>query len=233
MKPLGHKAYGSIPHLPNSRMGPADHHIHPGQDVICTTKARDRHDRIIVMEKVDGGCVAVANVAGQIVGLIRAGYTAKDAHYEHIRMFGRWVDANAGRFSHLEPGQRLVGEWMALAHGTIYERLPDVPFVAFDLIDGTTRLSIDRVRAVAQEAQITPIPVLSDGPPMPVDEALALLGEEGAFGAIGGPEGVVYRVERKGTVDFLTKYVRPDKIDGAYLPEISGSAEHWHWRAVA
>jgi hypothetical protein len=39
-------------------------------------------------------------------------------------------------------------------------------------------------------------------------------------------EGVVYRVERKGVVDFLAKYVRPDKVDGKYL---SGDPI-WHWR---
>ena len=30
-KPLGRKAYGSIPHLPGSRIGPGDHHCHEGQ----------------------------------------------------------------------------------------------------------------------------------------------------------------------------------------------------------
>lgn len=38
MKPikiLGFKAYGSIPHLPDSRMGPGDHHCAPGQAKIC------------------------------------------------------------------------------------------------------------------------------------------------------------------------------------------------------
>lgn len=47
-KPLGRKNYGSIPHLPCSRMGPADHACHPGQQTIATEKARDRHDIIIV-----------------------------------------------------------------------------------------------------------------------------------------------------------------------------------------
>ena len=40
MKPLGHKAYGSIPHLPNSRMGPGEHHISPGQAKIATEAVR-------------------------------------------------------------------------------------------------------------------------------------------------------------------------------------------------
>jgi hypothetical protein len=43
-------------------------------------------------------------------------------------------------------------------------------------------------------------------------------------------EGAVWRVERKGKVDFLGKYVRPEKVDGCYLPEISGEEAVWNWR---
>jgi len=59
-KPLGRKSYGSIPHLPDSRLGVGDHHCHEGQSVICTERRRDKHDRIIVTEKVDGSNVAIA-----------------------------------------------------------------------------------------------------------------------------------------------------------------------------
>ena len=34
-KPLGRKAYGSIPHLSGSRLGPGDYHCHKGQEDIC------------------------------------------------------------------------------------------------------------------------------------------------------------------------------------------------------
>jgi hypothetical protein len=51
MKPLGFKNYGSIGHLPCSRMGPGDHSVHEGQARICLEKARDKHDRIFVTEK--------------------------------------------------------------------------------------------------------------------------------------------------------------------------------------
>ncbi len=44
-------------------------------------------------------------------------------------------------------------------------------------------------------------------------------------------EGVVYRLERKGKVGFLVRYVRPDKRDGIYLPELSGQAAVWNWMA--
>lgn len=57
--------------------------------------------------------------------------------------------------------------------------------------------------------------------------------------AIDPVEGAVWRVERsnptgakgerKEGVDFLVRYVRPDKVDGLYLPEISGKEAVWNW----
>jgi len=38
------------------------------------------------------------------------------------------------------------------------------------------------------------------------------------------------RVERNAKVDFLTKWVRPDKEDGRYLPDVSGQRAVWNWR---
>ena len=35
---------------------------------------------------------------------------------------------------------------------------------------------------------------------------------------------------RRWAVDFLVKYVRHDKQDGIYLPEISGKKSVWNWR---
>ena len=56
-KPLGGKAYGSIPHLIGSRVGPGDHHCHEGQARIATEKVRDKHDRglheRILMKEID------------------------------------------------------------------------------------------------------------------------------------------------------------------------------------
>jgi hypothetical protein len=31
-------------------------------------------------------------------------------------------------------------------------------------------------------------------------------------------------------VDFLAKYVRPDKVDGSLLPENTGQPAVWNWR---
>ena len=41
--------------------------------------------------------------------------------------------------------------------------------------------------------------------------------EPSHHGAVGLCEGAVWRMERKGVVEFLGKYVRPDKVDGKYF----------------
>ncbi len=223
-KPLGGKAYGSIPHLPNSRMGPADHHCHPGQEAICTAKARDRHDRIIVTEKLDGACMAVAKIAGRIVPITRAGYHAEDGAYDHLRAFAPWVEANEARFqSVLIDGQRLAGEWLYLAHGTAYD-LQHEPFVVFDLIEGNRRLPFDTMLAATRRAGFVTAHLIHDGGPIGVAAALERLGPHGRHGATETVEGAVWRVERRGQFDFIAKFVRPDKIDGKYLPNISGKS---------
>jgi hypothetical protein len=46
---------------------------------------------------------------------------------------------------------------------------------------------------------------------------------ESHYGALDPVEGAIWRIERDGKVDFLVKYVRPEKIDGIYLPEVTGN----------
>ena len=90
-KPLGGKAYGHIPHLPGSRRGPGDHGLSERQASIATTKARDRHDKVFVEEKLDGSCVAIAKIEGQIVPLIRSGYKALSSKYLQHKAFAAWA----------------------------------------------------------------------------------------------------------------------------------------------
>ena len=135
-KPLGRKAYGSIGHLPDSRMGSADHSCHAGQAVICCEKLRDSHDRVIVTEKLDGSCMSVAKVGGQVIALGRHGWLAASSPFVHISAFDKYVSENSGLFHDaLSEGQRFVGEWMNVATGTKYI-LADRPFVIFDLMEG-------------------------------------------------------------------------------------------------
>lgn len=233
-KPLGGKSYGSIPHLPGSRLGPGDHHVSPGQERICTVQERDRHDVIIVQEKLDGSNVAAARIDGQILALTRAGYLATTSPYEQHHMWAAWVRENAARFmAVLRDGERLCGEWLAQAHGTRYA-LRHEPFVGFDIISGKMeRITEGELRARLEPGGFRWPWRLHVGEPLSVERAIRELGVYGWHGALDPVEGVVYRVERQGRVDFLAKYVRPDKVDGLYLPEQSGQPAVWNWRMWA
>jgi ATP-dependent RNA circularization protein (DNA/RNA ligase family) len=111
VKPLGQKAYGSIPHLPYSRLGTGDHHIDQGQALIATKKPRDRNDLIIVQEKLDGSNCSVAKVKGQILALGRSGHLAETSPYAQHQLFAKWVKANEERFDKLlNENERVAGE---------------------------------------------------------------------------------------------------------------------------
>jgi hypothetical protein len=231
-KPLGIKSYGSICHLPGSRLGPGDHKLNPGQARILTEKTRDKHDVIIVQEKLDGSNVSVARFNGQLLALGRSGYLAQSSKYEQHQLFADWVRRNRDRFEFLAEGERLCGEWLAQAHGTRYTLAHD-PFVPFDIMTGTDRANYESFSRRAAQAGFTLPKLLSIGPQVSVDRALALLcadGANGFHGALDPVEGAVWRVERQGKVDFLGKYVRPEKKDGCYLPELSNQPPVWNWR---
>lgn len=231
LKPLGHRGYGSIPHLPGSRLGPGDHKCHEGQQAICWHKVRSRHDRIIVTEKLDGSNVSIANVGGQIMALGRAGYLAQSSKYEQHHLFAGWVREREDRLADLIPdGHRLVGEWLAQAHGTRYELAGAEPFIAFDLMTGAARLPFNDLVALCKAGGITSAAVLHDGGAFPLDAALAALGRFGHHGALDPVEGAVWRVETRGAFDFIAKFVRHDKQDGCFLPDISGQSIIWNWR---
>lgn len=226
-KPLGTKAYGSIPHLPGSRMGPAEKTIHPGQARIATEKTRDGKDRVLITEKLDGSCCAVARIGENLFPLGRAGYLAQTSPHTQHRLFASWVYENYDRFMFiLDDGERAVGEWLAQAHGTVYN-LEHEPFVIFDIMKGTDRLSFWEMIIRLDYRFFTPH-LIHLGPTTP-EKAMEDLGEFGRHGALDPIEGVVYRVERDGKFDFMCKYVRPDKEDGKYFPEISGQPEVWNW----
>ncbi len=240
-KPLGRKNYGSIPHLPGSRMGPADKSCHKGQARIATKQARDANDEIIVQEKLDGSNVGVAKIDQQIVPLTRAGYRAETSPYEQHHKFADWVlkPENRERFSAcLNDGERLAGEWLMQAHGTRYH-LKHEPFVVFDLMTDHKRKPYDDLmKRIASFEFITPH-LIHRGEPISIGDVMKKLNKFGFHGALDEVEGAVWRVERdkptgrKGekerVVDFLVKYVRPDKKDGIYFPSVSGKETVWNW----
>lgn len=224
MKPLGQKNYGSIGHLPNSRLGAGDYHIHEGQARICQEKPRDKHDIVVVQEKLDGSNVGIARVGGKIVALSRAGYLAQTSNFEMHQLFAAWVRENYARFDFLNEGQRLVGEWLAYAHGTIYD-LPHEPFVAFDLMEKHTRTPYLKFMDIVGGRFVTPR-LLHYGSPVHSDWIMRRIDLDTSYHGAKEPiEGAVWRVERKGGVDFLAKFVRHGKEDGKYLRK-----DIWLWR---
>ncbi len=228
-------------------MGTGDHSITPGQARIATEKTRDIYDHVIVTEKLDGANVGIARINNQIVSLSRAGYPAISSPYIQHRYFAVWVMHRTDLFLDiLEDGERIVGEWLAQAHGTRYklEGYPNSannrsPFVAFDLMRGHERALydefIDRIKG-----HLFSTPLLHRGGAFSIRNAMALLGKCGFYGAMDQVEGAVWRVEREwptgkkrvreARVDFLAKYVHHDKVAGRYWSEMSGEKDIWNWR---
>lgn len=228
-KPLGHRSYGSIPHLIGSNRGPADKGVNEGQHRICTENARSG-DVIIVQEKLDGTNVSIAKIDGQIVPLIRAGYRAESSHHEQHHLFADWVNERQGSFDYLlRDGERLCGEWLAQAHGTRYCISQVTPFVAFDIMRCHERIGhhafLERTKWCQDSGLFDVPPLIHWGGPLPINKALEMLCQKGHYGATELCEGVVYRVENHLRFDFLAKYVRPEFTPGKYLDR-----EVWNWR---
>jgi len=228
-KPLGHKAYGSIPHLPGSRRGPGDYGLEPDQCVRLLSKVKDRKDRVIVEEKLDGSNVAAAKINGQIVAVTRAGVLASESDYPQHRMWARWVASEAERFDALlTEGERVCGEWLAQAVSTRYDLSGRLPFVAFDLRRKHDRAPTDEVRRRCWAVGLETPRCLSDGPPMSVEHMLLRL-EPSGHGAMDPVEGAIWRLERDGVFLLVAKYVRHDKVDGSLFPEHNGGVYTWNW----
>lgn len=233
-KPLNGKAYGSIPHLIGSRRGAGDWGVNEGEHRILTEKCRPG-DRIIVQEKLDGTCVSIAMIAGEIVPLMRAGYRCTDSHYKQHHLFHDWVMKRETLFKALIPeGFRLCGEWLAQAHGTRYGLRGVEPFAPFDLMTHSIRLGRDGwthvVHALMGEKIFPPVTLHNADAPFSIKMALAKLPECGGHGALDGTEGAVWRLEREGAVEMIAKYVRPEKIDGCHLESVTGKDPVWNWQ---
>lgn len=244
-KPLGIKAYGSIPHIPGSKLGSGDHYIHPGQARIAMGGVRDKHDKVFIEEKLDGSCCAVALVEDELIPLVRAGYRAETSPYIQHKVFARWVHKNREKFlCVLNDGDRIVGEWLMQAHGTRYHLVHE-PWVAFDIFVDGKRLTLKERTHRINRLFVEPNILYGAGNWVgiaqgTIDESnpayfgLQLkhaLAQYNPHGRLGSPEGVIFRVERQGKVDFLCKWVNSDYVPGKYLPGLTESiysSEVWN-----
>ncbi|MFO0734890.1 MAG: RNA ligase family protein [Labilithrix sp.] len=234
------RIYPSIPHLPGSRCA-SDRTVPLAIARRCTEPgfALDGAE-VIVQEKLDGSCVAVARRDGELLALGREGRPCAESGNEARRWFAAWVAEHRTRFDFVREGEVLAGEWLALVHGTRYA-LDHEPFVPFDLIAGAktgagagagagARATVDTVAARLSGSGLSMPRVVHRGAPISIADAVEKLGARGLHGAIDPPEGLVYRVERGGEVIHIAKWVRPEKRDGALLPENSGAPALYHWQ---
>jgi RNA ligase len=225
--PLGHKTYARIPHLPGSRTGASDRVAPPQLARRCTQQAQPG-DSVVVQEKLDGSCVAVALLRGEVLALGREGALASRSQNPGRQLFARWVAQHAARFAAvLTEGEWLVGEWLALAHSTRYQ-LGHEPFVALDLFSKGQGLATPQLDARLGALFARPRQ-LHAGAAIGVARVDALLGALGHHGAVDPAEGAVWRLERGGRVLSRAKFVRAGKRDGALLPENSGLPAVWNW----
>ena len=224
-KPLGIKCYGSIPHLSSSRLGEGDHHCSEGQERISTKSLRDGEDLVIVQEKMDGCNAGVCKVNSEIHAIQRSGYVCLSSPHIQYHYFDKWVKDRESIFhAILKEGERIVGEWLLMAVGTKYNiEHPNDLFVPFDIMTDNERLPYFEFKKRVDNALLTPNTV-SVGASCSVSDALKLIGKFGAFGATERVEGAIWRVEHKGKIDFLTKHVRQNKIDGKYF----ANEDHGH-----
>jgi len=226
MKPLNRKNYGSIPHLSNSKLGEMDYFIHEGQERILTEKKRDKHDTILVFEKYDGSNVGVGKKDGNVFALTRSGYEASTSPYKQHHEFAKWVSERKDMFnSLLEEGERVTGEWLLQAHGLIY-KIDNDPILFFDYFNENN----ERQPFEVVEQMGLPLPrLLHKGEAVSVDELKPILSlKTDSIMSLEAPEGMVYRVERKGKVDFLAKWVRKDFEAGKYIIDKEESELIWN-----
>lgn len=232
-KPLGVKAYGHIPHLPGSRLGPGDHKIDPHCETIVYEKVRSKNEIVTVTEKIDGSCCAITYKNGFLNPLSRAGYLADTSPYLQHKLFSKWVHNNSDMFEFLKSeNKRIVGEWCIQAHGTKYN-FDSEPFFPFDIIDNDTNVRIPYENFINTIKKYTNLksPHLIHTGPIKAMDALEKCGEFGNHGALDPIEGIVYRVETNGKFNFICKYVKNFKQDGKYLPEQNNNINEPVWNS--
>ncbi len=217
------RAYGRIPHLPGSTMASDD--VAAGRELaeLCLSTA----PMVTIEEKLDGSCVSVWRTATSLVATGRSGAVCSESNMVHHRLFGLWVETIRDRLERLlNPGERVVGEWLALAHGTRYalDHEPFVPFEIFTTSGAADAASRDRLVSNG----FTAPRLIHEGTPISLAQVVDLL-EPSGHGALDPVEGAVWKVRRPDGGIERAKFVRPMRVAGSYLPG-NGRPPIWNWR---
>ncbi len=221
MDKIINKGYGSIPHLSTSKLNEkADKKICLQQEEILTTEKIKKGEEIIVLEKVDGTNISIMKINNDLYGVVKSGYDVRTSNFEHIRKFQNFLDKNKQKYMKiLKNGEKISGEWMIKTHSVLYN-LPHEPFIAFDFQSlNKERFSYDELKEICDKYEIISTGLVHRGDSISAALAMDKLGN-GFHGAINPPEGIVYRLERKGKVIFMAKHVR-EGINSQYMNDES------------
>jgi ATP-dependent RNA circularization protein (DNA/RNA ligase family) len=167
---------------------------------------------------------------GKIFALTRSGYEAKTSPYKQHHYFSAWVYKNEKLFTEMiGEGERIAGEWLLQAHGLKY-KIENDPVLFFDYFTPENeRLLQSDLRQIIGKYGLNMPRLLSEGDSKTVKELLPILNlKTKEFESEGNPEGIVYRVERKGKVDFLAKWVRPNFPTGIYCINVKDENLFWN-----
>lgn len=229
-KILPYKTYNKIGHLSKSRLGEGDHYIDPKTESLFLKDIQDPHSYCIVQEKLDGANVSVVRWKGEIIALSRSGYDCKNSDQEQFKMFHRYVNHYKERFENIliQDGMRIVGEWLALAHGIIY-KFDVEPFVPFDIFFHEMPFPYLKTLKVLYRERFTMPYEYHLGGACSLNRAIKLSSKDKSYHGAEKVEGFIYRIEREGKPPLIAKYVHHDKIDGKYFNE-DKSKLIWNWR---
>jgi len=246
--------YASIPHLPGSSAPKGDESL-SRDDAHQLTQKTQHGNSVYVDVKVDGACCVVARDGDSIQAYTRSGNSASASPHPQHKMFAAWVRRESARFKTLlTSGERVVGDWVAMAHGTKYHvkdigeigKLPlpcreSSPYVVFDIFDNQgQRLPRPDLWSRCSEL-VQHVRCIHVGDPATIPYIESKIRElswdfnptqniPGISGELDPIEGAVWRLEECGRVTMLGKWVKPGFVAGFYLPDISGLPSIWNWR---
>lgn len=230
MKPLDIKNYESIGHFPSSKLGNGDHYIGTGHVRLFTEKTKAPSDTIFVHEKYDGSNVGIIKWNQQILAITRSGRLAKNSKFKQHQLFALWVERRKSTFeTMLNEGERIVGEWLAQAHGIRYN-IRTEPIVFFDYFSPENiRFPQTELLEKINHYELNSPRLLHKGSAISIEKLIPILNQKTPeIESVELPEGMVYRMERQGKVSYLAKWVRPDFCNGQYNIHTENKQPVWN-----
>lgn len=212
---MGHRRLSELlpefprtPHLPGSRGGDDD-------IVLEHSEAIDiLREEVVVEEKLDGSNLAISWVDGHLVArnrrkFLHKGNLPKNPSGKQFLPMWNYMDRHRQGLRSLE-GMAVYGEWLWMAHGIHYSRLPSY-FIAFDLFDpGRGFLPFEESRQRLQEAGFETPPLIHLGKIDSYEQIVHWSNDISSY-AFSPMEGLYFRMDNR-----RFKYVREEFEPGKF-----------------